>query len=292
MTETEKLKNYVRDVKAGVISPYVTFYDLETTGTNTKTCEVTQYAGIRTKFDPASMRFVETSNRIVTYVRPVQSIPAEVTRITGISDETVADAPEFEEIADDLYCLNAWDGVAGYNNTRFDDVIMNRYYAENGRFFLPSVSIDVMKLAKECLSSAVVANFKLGTIFEHLCPGIEKKYHDASEDITATINVVNALLAKIFVPETELVDITPTRINFWQSPYKQTMSRVYVDTNRGRFYYDCYRKSWVTPDRGSLDGLNIAKLQADLFTAAEVESMNDLIKKLKELGAAIYVKTE
>lgn len=278
----ENIRAFAAAVRSGVISPYVVFYDLETTGTNTKECEITQFAGVQTIFDPTKNRFEKTGRQFVSFIGIVGHVPKVVTQLTGITDEILSSAPGFDEAIEDIRGLIGYGGVGGYNNSRFDDRILTRYFAENGRLFLPSISIDVLPLAKENISVAQVPNYKLSSIYEAVCPGIEKKYHDASEDITATIDVVNAICARIF--DTDPADkttVNPKRISFWQSQWQEKMTRLYVDTDVGKFFYDCYRRSWVTPERGDLSGYDMEGFEKKLLEIGNADSMPALIKAVK-----------
>lgn len=65
--------------------------DVETTGLSPREHRITEIAIVD---------FASGNTLIHTYVNPQVKIPADITRITGISDETVKDAPAFYEIAE------------------------------------------------------------------------------------------------------------------------------------------------------------------------------------------------
>ena len=76
------------------LSSYVAF-DFETTGLSPTKDRIIEIAAIR---------FVDgiISDRFVTLVNPDQSIPAMITKITGITNQMVADKPHEKEILNDL----------------------------------------------------------------------------------------------------------------------------------------------------------------------------------------------
>ncbi len=92
--------------------PSYVLLDLETTGGNALKDRITEVAAIR--FDAG----VETA-RIDSLVNPQQSIPYFITRLTGIDNASVEQAPLFDEIAPSL--LGLLDGaVLVAHNVRFD----------------------------------------------------------------------------------------------------------------------------------------------------------------------------
>src|SRR5690554_1516234 len=87
------------------------FVDIETTGGPAQCASITEVAVIQA--DEAGVR--EWS----TLVRPESRIPKHIERLTGISNEMVATAPRFEDIADELFDrLHGRIFVA--HNARFD----------------------------------------------------------------------------------------------------------------------------------------------------------------------------
>ncbi|MFK7846172.1 MAG: exonuclease domain-containing protein [Rhodothermales bacterium] len=89
------------------------FFDLETTGLDTERDRVIEIAGIKAFPD-------KTQERFESFVNPERPIPPEVTKLTGINDQMVADAPTFRELVPALQKLMRDADLAGYNVVNFD----------------------------------------------------------------------------------------------------------------------------------------------------------------------------
>ena len=89
-------------------------FDLETTGLNPASEEITEIAAVRVVEG-------EIRDSFQTYVNPHKPIPPEITELTGISDETVADAPDLDKAVPEFL---AWAGEGQYplvaHNAGFD----------------------------------------------------------------------------------------------------------------------------------------------------------------------------
>ncbi|MEK8023672.1 MAG: 3'-5' exonuclease [Candidatus Hydrogenedentota bacterium] len=91
----------------------VVFFDLETTGTNAKTDRIVEIALIRIEPNGIESTFH-------SLVNPGIPIPIETTRVHGISDQDVATAPSFQEIAERVAAFMGDSDIAGFNVVRFD----------------------------------------------------------------------------------------------------------------------------------------------------------------------------
>lgn len=89
------------------------FFDLETTGLDTERDRVIEFAGIKVFPD-------KTQERFESFINPERPIPAEVTQLTGITNEMVAEAPTFQELMPALQKLMKDADLAGYNVINFD----------------------------------------------------------------------------------------------------------------------------------------------------------------------------
>jgi DNA polymerase-3 subunit epsilon len=127
-----------------MFAPALAFVDLETTGTGAAADRVTEIGIVRV--DEAGAR--EWSS----LVNPRRSIPAGVQALTGITNEMVARAPSFDELADEVFerlggCLF----VA--HNARFDYGFLKHEFARMGRAFTAKVLCTV-KLSRRLYPDA------------------------------------------------------------------------------------------------------------------------------------------
>ena len=92
--------------------PVITYLDLETTGATPLRDRITEIALVR--FENG----IEIA-RWQTLVNPEKSIPAFIQQLTGITNEMVANAPTFAEVADQLAAYLE-DAILAAHNVRFD----------------------------------------------------------------------------------------------------------------------------------------------------------------------------
>jgi DNA polymerase-3 subunit epsilon len=102
----------VAELAAALLAPCVAFVDLETTGGNPLTDRITEVAIIRVTEGLIDFEWSSLIN-------PERPIPPLISRVTGISDDMVAHAPTFAELADEIR-----DRLSGAlfvaHNARFD----------------------------------------------------------------------------------------------------------------------------------------------------------------------------
>ena len=91
----------------------ISFFDLETTGTNVAKDRIVEIAILKV--------FPNGNKESHTWrVNPEMPIPPQVSQIHGITDEMVANEPTFKELAPRVYELLKDSDLAGFNSNRFD----------------------------------------------------------------------------------------------------------------------------------------------------------------------------
>lgn len=143
-----------------------TVLDIETTGLNPQNDYITEISAIKYR----NNRRVDEFSSLV---KPDFSIPYYITRLTGIDDAMVADAPAIDEVILSFMDFLADDIIAGYNvgfDLSFIAENLAGYYAKR----LANNYVDVMKLAQNELpflgrykQTAVAEYFNIATAGAH-----------------------------------------------------------------------------------------------------------------------------
>lgn len=151
----------------------VVYVDIETTGGSARNSRVLEVAVIRVEPDGTTREFS-------TLLNPQTYIPANITRITGITEGDVAGSPSFEDVADELAdTMNGAVFIA--HNVRFDYSFLKMEFGRLGMTFAPKLLCTVR------LSRALYSQQKghsLAAIIErHSIPVLER--HRALADAAA-----------------------------------------------------------------------------------------------------------
>ena len=175
-------------------------FDLETTGLNPASEEITEIAAVRVVEG-------EIRDSFQTYVNPHKPIPAEITELTGISDETVADAPDLDKAVQEFL---AWPGEGQYplvaHNAGFDMGFLRTACQRLGieREF---TSIDTLEMSRLMLPH--MHKFKLNILAKELQVG-PFEHHRASEDAAVLGRIYVKLLKRL---REEMHAVTTADIN-------------------------------------------------------------------------------
>lgn len=144
-----KLNTYVPD--------YVVF-DLETTGTSPKTDDVIEISAIKVVNGKVEDEFT-------TLVNPGRPIPSHATMVNGITDEMVADAPDFETALKDFIDFIGDFVLVGHNIDSFD---MKYIYRDCRKYFGNVVDndyVDTLPIARRYLPN--LAHHRLVDLAEY-----------------------------------------------------------------------------------------------------------------------------
>lgn len=161
----------------------VVFLDLETTGMNIATDRIVEIAFLKI--------FPDGSEEEKQYrINPEMPIPAEVAKIHGITDDDVANAPKFREVAKILARFIEGCDLAGFNSNRFDIPLL----AEE--FIRADVDIDLKKHRFVDVQAIFHKMEKrtLAAAYKFYCNEDLVDAHSAMADTKATYHVLKAQL--------------------------------------------------------------------------------------------------
>ncbi len=166
------------------------FFDLEATGTDVVKDRIVEISIL--KLLPNGNRESKTWR-----VNPEMPIPPEVVEIHGISDDKVADAPTFKQLAKEVYRMIKDSDLAGFNSDRFDIPLLVEELLRAGVDFdlKNRVSVDVQTIFHKMEKRTLEAAYKF-----YCDKGLENA-HSAEADTLATYEVLLAQLERY--PELE-----------------------------------------------------------------------------------------
>ena len=163
-------------------------YDVETSGLSTSYDYITEIGAIKVVdgvvVETEKFKFQEL---VHPYGKP-RKISEEVTEITGITNEMVADARSVQDVFNDFADFIGDLVLVGYNNKGFDSFFLRRAGRYAGRVIC-NKQFDLFPLAKR---STNLSDAKLNTVANHF--GIENpRAHRAFADAITTAKLYLAI---------------------------------------------------------------------------------------------------
>jgi DNA polymerase III alpha subunit (gram-positive type) len=159
------------------------FVDIETTGFSREWDTIIQLAAVL--YDTEEKKELAVFNE---YIKPIKSIPAKITEITGIDDYTVRNARNEKSVIGDflewVFFLGA-EAVGGHNYDAFDGGFISTKAEKYGFKMYALKTFDTLKIARAL--KLPVLNNKQPTLAEYY--GIAYKAHSALDDVRANIQI-------------------------------------------------------------------------------------------------------
>lgn len=179
-------------MKGGAVKGYtdaalddeIIVFDLETTGLKPSECEIIEVAAVLVQGG-------EIRERFHTHVKPCGVISAEITSLTGITNEMVQDAPPVEEVLPRFldFC---GDRPLCAHNADFD-VSFIRAACEKMGIERSFCSIDTVELSRVLLPE--LKKHRLNVVAEHF--GFTFEHHRADEDTEVLAKIYFRLCEKL-----------------------------------------------------------------------------------------------
>lgn len=157
--------------------------DIETTGGMAKRDRITEIAIVL--YDGR-----EIIDRYETLIQPDRSIPYEITRITGIDDAMVADAPRFYEVAKKVVEMTD-NTIFVAHNVRFDYSFIKEEFATLGYTFTRRQLCTVV-LSRKAFPG--LKSYSLGNLIKHFDIKVQNR-HRAMDDVLATVDILSRILS-------------------------------------------------------------------------------------------------
>jgi DNA polymerase-3 subunit epsilon len=163
----------------------IAFFDLETTGIDVSKDRIVEISIL--KVNPNQSTETKTMR-----INPEMPIPREATKIHGITDEDIKNAPTFKQEAKNIAKFFEACDLAGYNSNKFDiPLLMEEFLRADVDFSLKNrnfVDVQVIYHKKEQRT--------LSAAYKFYCNKELSDAHSAEADITATYEVLKAQLDK------------------------------------------------------------------------------------------------
>lgn len=134
-----------------------TVIDIETNGLITGRCEIIEVSALKVRNELIVDGFS-------TLIKPTQSIGWFITRLTGITNEMVQNAPDIVSVMEDFYRFIGADILIGHN-VNFDiNFLYDNLYLHNG-LILDNPFVDTLRLARKILP--FLPNHKQTTVAQY-----------------------------------------------------------------------------------------------------------------------------
>jgi DNA polymerase-3 subunit epsilon len=202
---------------------YYAITDIETTGGNAKREKITEIAIY--KFDGNKI-----VDELVTLVNPERNIPVQIQQLTGITNEMVANAPKFYEIAKQVVEITH-DCIFVAHNAAFDYNFIQQEFKSLG-FDFQRENLCTVKLSRKLLPG--YPSYSLGILSQQLGIEIDGR-HRASGDAKATVELFSKLLATYDGKDIADVELTDVLKGLNENLDKNTIKKLPEST--GVYYF-------------------------------------------------------
>lgn len=173
--------------------------------------EFNQHEGVTHLIQVSAVRFQDgqESATFDSYVHTTAPLKSFINGLTGITAETLKDAPKVEQVLKDFQAFVGDIPIVGYNAAKSDLPIL----LEHGLDYRDQYKVDLYDEAFERRSSDLhgIANLKLQTVANFL--GFKGQSHNSLEDARMTARVYEAFLesdeGKLLLKEQSSLSMNP-----------------------------------------------------------------------------------
>ena len=166
-----------------------------------------------------------------TLVNPGRSIPSEITRITNITNDMVADAPFFYEVAKNVVELTEGTIFVAHN-VRFDYSFLKEEFASLGYTFTKR-QLCTVRLSRKAFPG--LRSYSLGNLIRHFDINVSAR-HRALDDALATTELLKNILNQDYA-EDNIDQIINAGIKSSKLPKEITLEKLHSLPETPGVYY-------------------------------------------------------
>ena len=182
MSQLSLLKEEEKEVSEFLQQNDIVVFDFETTGLNVDDSYILELGAVKIH----KGKLTETFE---TLVKPPVKIPKEISELTHITEDMVANAPTYELVLADFYKFTRGCILSAYN-IDFDAKFLEKY-GRSILFNFDNEKIDTLVLARQKIKG--LPNYKLKTVVTHLNVELVSA-HRALDDAVACAKVFQKLM--------------------------------------------------------------------------------------------------
>lgn len=198
--------------------------DIETTGGRADREKITEIAII-----------LHDGEKIIekweTLLNPERSIPYNITQITGINDEMVADAPKFFEVAKKIVEMTEG-AIFVAHNVRFDYGFIREEFRRLGFTYMRK-QLCTVRLSRKAFPG--LKSYALGNLIKHFGIKVNAR-HRAMADTAATVEILEMIFQKENSKE-DVIDMINLGVKESKLPVNITMEKLHELPEETGVYY-------------------------------------------------------
>lgn len=165
-----------------------TVFDLETTGCSHYRDRIVEIAAVRAELDGSLSRFC-------SLVNPGVPIPVQATKVHGITNDMVADAPKFHDVAYKFLDFAKGSKLVAHN-ARFDLSFLQESLSRSGLPLWKGGSYDSIILARKAYPG--LPSYSLQSLRGHFALDDEGQAHRAAADSEWTMQIFAMAMKRLF----------------------------------------------------------------------------------------------
>lgn len=229
-----------------------------------------------------------------TYINPEQKIPKKITKLTGITDEMVADKRTIIPVMND-FAKFLGNAVFIAHKKSFDwDTYLKPYLLQAG-YAVNNESVCTVELAKVYYPE--LKSYKLDVVAEHVGVKIEQ-HHAGWSDVKALSEIVAHMKQLEFAPiemkhhsenlslfaeepiaeSTTLETFRIKNVSYWEKKVSsKLMKRLYVTLDVGTVFFDYNTNHWANKDVNKT--INFEEIEQRVLRFKNKRALSDYIKQ-------------